>query len=137
MVLTTKKHEKVTANMKYDEIVKKCEELGYRDKLRLSQLLIQLARREEEIQNPQNRNNISEKQAYTTEGQTNDVNSIQYVIDRLDKLRPSKKTTLLNSIRAMYQFQGDISEEDQGTIIAELEKKMFLKIESNNRITYL
>ena len=41
--------------MEYDEIAKECQELGYRDKLRLSQLLIQLARKEEEIQNPQNR----------------------------------------------------------------------------------
>lgn len=37
----------------------------------------------------------------------------------------------------MYQFQGAISEEDQETIIDTLEKKKFLKIESNNRVTYL
>ncbi|CAN2042306.1 hypothetical protein GMMP15_750004 [Candidatus Magnetomoraceae bacterium gMMP-15] len=40
----------------YQEISKACEVLGYRDKLRLAQLLIQLARKEEEIQNPQKRN---------------------------------------------------------------------------------
>ena len=34
--------------MIYDEIVGLCEEIGYRDKLRLAQLLIQLARKEEE-----------------------------------------------------------------------------------------
>ncbi len=126
------------AKMEYDEIAKHCENLGYREKLRLSQLLIQLARKEEEIQNPQKRSNISEKKVKNTENEpTNDVNSIQYVIDRLDKLRPSKKKTLLNSIRAMYQFQGAISEEDQEMIIAKLEQKKFLKIESNNRVTYL
>jgi len=43
----------------------------------------------------------------------------------------------MNSIRAMYQFQGAISEEDQEIIIDKLEKKKFLKIESNNRVTYL
>lgn len=123
--------------MNYDEIVNKCEELSYRDKLRLSQLLIQLARKEEEIQNPQNRSNINEKNNTAIENPTYDVNSIQYVIDRIDKLRPSKKKTLLNSIRAMYQFQGAISEEDQEKIIARLEKKKFLKIESNNKVTYL
>jgi hypothetical protein len=124
--------------MEYDEIAKHCEALGYRDKLRLSQLLIQLARKEEEIQNPQKRNNISEKKADTTRKEpTTDVNSIQYVIERLGKLRPSKKNTLMNSVRAMYQFQGAISEEDQETIIEKLEERKFLKIESNNRVTYL
>lgn len=123
--------------MEYDEIAKHCEILGYRDKLRLSQLLIQLARKEEEFQNPQNRSNLVEYKATTTEELTADINSIQYVIERLDKLRPSKKKTLMNSIRAMYQFQGAISEEDQVTIIDKLEKKKFLKIESNNRVTYL
>ena len=124
--------------MDYDEIAKHCETLDYRDKLRLSQLLIQLARKEEEIQNPQKRNNISElKTDAISEEPTTDVNSIQYVIERLNKLRPSKKKTLMNSIRAMYQFQGAISENDQETIIDKLEKKKFLKIESNNRVTYL
>ncbi|MEZ4524873.1 MAG: hypothetical protein R2941_03020 [Desulfobacterales bacterium] len=44
--------------MTYREISENCEALGYRDKLRLAQLLIQLARKEEEIQNPQNRNDL-------------------------------------------------------------------------------
>jgi hypothetical protein len=97
-----------------------------------------LARKEEEIQNPQNRGIIKGKaNRITTEDPTNDINSIQYVIERLDKLRPSKRKTLLNSIRAMYQFQGGVSDEDQETIIAKLEKKKFLKIEGNNRVTYL
>ncbi len=124
--------------MKYDEIVKHCEILGYRDKLRLSQLLIQLARKEEELQNPQNRSNIIENKEKTTiEELATDINSIQYVIERLNKLRPSKKKTLMNSIMAMYQFQGAIWEDDQETIIDKLEKNKFLKIESNNRVTYL
>ena len=124
--------------MKYDELAKHCEILGYRDKLRLSQLLIQLARKEEELQNPQNRSNIIENKEKTTiEELATDINSIQYVIERLSKLRPSKKKTLMNSIMAMYQFQGAISEDDQETIIDKLEKNKFLKIESNNRVTYL
>jgi len=124
--------------MRYDEIVKYCEELGYRDKFRLSQLLIQLARKEEEIQNPRKRTDIKEGKADAiNEEPTNDINSIQYVMDRIAKLRPAKKKTLLNSIRAMYQFQGAISEKDQEIIISKLEKSKFLKIESNNRVTYL
>ena len=124
--------------MEYDEITKHCESLGYRDKLRLSQLLIQLARKEEEIHNPQARQNLSEKVTKRSlDEPTADTNSIQYVIDRLAKLRPSKKKTLLNSIRAMYQFQGAVSEKDQEMIVAKLEQKKFLKVESNNRVIYL
>jgi hypothetical protein len=40
-----------------------CEQLSYRDKLRLAQLLIQTARKEEEIENPQKR---TESQAKKT-----------------------------------------------------------------------
>ena len=58
-------------------------------------------------------------------------------MDRLSKLRPAKKKTLLNSIRAMYHFQGAISDEDQEAIVKRLEKADFLKIESNDRIIYL
>ena len=124
--------------MKYDEIVKYCEELEYRDKFRLAQLLLQLGRKEEEVQNPKERNNIKTgKPEAIHKEPTKDINSIQYVMDRLAKLRPSKKKTLLNSIRAMYQFQGAISEKDQETIVAKLEKTKFLKVESNNRVTYL
>ena len=125
--------------MKYDEIVKQCEKLGYRDKLRLSQLLIQLARKEEEVQNPQARKNLKETKntEIVDEEPTADLNSIQYVVDRLAKLRPSKRKTLRNSIRAMYQFQGGISEKDQEAIIAKLEKMKILKIDDNNRVTYL
>lgn len=82
--------------MEYDEIVTHCEELGYRDKLRLSQLLIQLARKEEELQNPQTRRNLNEKMTKKISAEpTNDINSIQYVIDRRTKLRPSKKSLFL------------------------------------------
>lgn len=124
--------------MKYQEIAKGCEILSYRDKLRLAQLLIQLARKEEEMENPSKRNNLNQK-AKPNGNQKNTVNtdSIQYVIDRIAKLRPAKKKTLLNSIKAMYQFQGGISEEDQEKIINDLVKHKFLKVESDNRIKYL
>lgn len=124
--------------MEYDEIAKHCESLGYRDKLRLSQLLIQLARKEEEIQNPQTRQNLKEKVIkQISDEPTTDINSIQYVIDRLAKLRPSKKKSLLISIGAMYQFQGAISEKDQEMIVAKLEQKKFLKVDSSDRLIYL
>lgn len=41
--------------MIYDEITMLCGQLNYRDKLRLAQLLIQTARKEEENLNPEKR----------------------------------------------------------------------------------
>jgi hypothetical protein len=122
--------------MEYNEIAKACEGLSYRDKFRLAQFLIQLARKEEESQNPQSRvaAEKGECRKTTTDPETH---SIEYVMERIGKLRPGKKKTLLNSIQAMYQFQGGISEKDQETIISELQKRNFLRIESDNRVTYL
>ena len=124
--------------MKYDEITKECESLSYRDKLRLAQLLIQLARKEEEIENPAKRNNLkANPKLEINDEPTKDILSIQYVMDRIAKLRPSKKASLINSIKAMYQFQGGVSDEDQEKIIIDLQKRKFLKIESNNKVIYL
>jgi hypothetical protein len=124
--------------MKYDEITKECEILSYRDKLRLAQLLIQLARKEEEIENPAKRNNLkANSKLEINDEPTKDILSIQYVMDRIAKLRPSKKASLINSIKAMYQFQGGVSDEDQEKIIVDLQKRKFLKIESNNKVIYL
>jgi hypothetical protein len=41
--------------MTYTELSKEVEKLSYRNKFRLAQLLIQLARKEEEEQNPERR----------------------------------------------------------------------------------
>ena len=113
--------------MKYDEITKECEILSYRDKLRLAQLLIQLARKEEEIENPAKRNNLkANSKLEINDEPTKDILSIQYVMDRIAKLRPSKKASLINSIKAMYQFQGGVSDEDQEKIIVDLQKRKFL-----------
>jgi len=124
--------------MNYDQIAKECESLKYRDKLRLAQLLIQLARKEEEIENPSTRSQLKQKGKQEKNGEpAKDLDSIQYVIDRIAKLRPSKKKSLMNSIKAMYQFQGGISEEDQERIIKDLEEIKFLKVEQNNKVIYL
>jgi hypothetical protein len=115
--------------MTYDEIAKQAEQLNYRDKLRLAQLLIQLARKEEEEQNP-------EKRAASTASGPSDPELIQYVAQRLRKLRPSKKEALLNSIGAMFQFQGGVSDSDKEKILSELLKKRHITIAENNRVQY-
>ncbi len=115
--------------MTYNELSKQVEQLSYRDKFRLAQLLIQLARKEEEEQNP-------EKRETATGSVPSDPELIQYVADRLKKLKPSKKETLLNSIGAMFQFQGGISDSDKEKLLSELLKKRHFTIGENNRVHY-
>ena len=115
--------------MTYDEISKQVEKLGYRDKFRLAQLLIQLARKEEEEQKP-----IKRK---TSGSNTRpDPELIQYVADRLRKLRPSKKETLFNSIGAMFQFQGGITDTDKEIIFTELQELRHIVVAENGRVDY-
>jgi len=115
--------------MAYNVISKQAEQLSYRDKLRLAQLMIQLARKEEEEQNP-------DKREAAAASSPSDPELIQYVADRLKKLRPSKKETLLNSIGAMFQFQGGISDGDKEKLLSELLKKRYITITENNRVQY-
>lgn len=123
------------AVMTYDEIAGLCEQLGYRDKLRLAQMLIQLARKEEETQNAQHR--IEENQKDFSKP-LNSSEVIEYVWERLIKLKPTKISSLKNSIAAMFQFQGGISESEQVKIIFQLEKLKYIQIDANNnRVTFL
>lgn len=112
--------------MDYDEIAKLTEQLGYRDKLRLAQLLIQLARKEEEGSHPEKRQNPNAISQDT----------IDYVYERLLKLRPTRRPALLNAISAMYQFQGGISDKDKERIIKELQRQNKLLVEENGHISY-
>lgn len=115
--------------MTYDDVSKQAEQLNYRDKLRLAQLLIQLARKEEEEQNP-------EKRKTASASAPSDPELVQYVADRLKKLRPSKKEALLKSIGAMFQFQGGISDTDREKLFSELLKKRHITVSEGNRIGY-
>lgn len=111
--------------MTYDEIAVLCGKLCYRDKLRLAQLLIQVARKEEEEKHPDGR-----------KATVDNAHHIEYVAERLLKSKPAKKAALLNFISAMFQFQGGISDEDKEKIIAELQRKNFLSIDSHDRVSY-
>jgi hypothetical protein len=116
--------------MTYNELSKEINELSYRDKFRLAQLLIQLARKEEENQNPEKRQAAPSAKL--------DPELIQYVAERLRKLRfkPSKKETLLNSIGAMFQFQGGMSDGDKDRMFSELQKRRYIVLTENGRIQY-
>ena len=115
--------------MTYNELSKQIGQLSYRDKFRLAQLLIQLARKEEEEAQPERR------QTTTPRAKLN-PDLIQYVADRLRKLKPSKKAAVFNSIGAMFQFQGGISDTDKERIFSELHKARYIDVGKNGRIQY-
>jgi len=89
----------------YDEIAASAEKLSYRDKLRLAQLLIQLARKEEEECHPTQRQAAETAKAMEPE-------LVEYVASRLRKLKPGRKEAVFNSIAAMFQFQGGVSVQE-------------------------
>lgn len=111
--------------MKYEEIAKACEVLSYRDKFRLAQLLLQLGRKQEEEEYPAPR-----------KPSEFDADQTAYVAERLLKLKPSKFATLSNSIAAMYQFQGGISESDKNAIIDALKKQKVIIVSETGRVSY-
>lgn len=111
--------------MDYNEIAALCERLPYRDKFRLAQLLIQLGRKGEEESNPEGRTPAA-----------SNSEAIQYVGERLLKLKPAKRAAVLNSIGAMFQFQGGISEADKERIVTELQRQGWLRIDGSGRVSY-
>ena len=115
--------------MTYSELAKEIEQLSYRDKFRLAQLLIQLARKEEEEQNPERRQKLGPSAKL-------DPELVQYVADRLRKLKPSKKEALFNSIAAMFQFQGGISDGDKERMFSELQKRGHIVVAGNGHVQY-
>ena len=115
--------------MIYEEIAKLAGQLNYRDKLRLAQLLIQFSRKELEEENPENRILLNDPSPAIQE-------RIQYVAERIMKLRPKKRSSLLKAIGAMYQFQGGISEDEKEKIILELQRQRYITIDQNNVVSY-
>jgi hypothetical protein len=129
LILSIYQHTLAIGSMNYDEVSGQAQQLSYRDKFRLAQLLIQLARKEEEEQNP-------EKRAPSKSTTSTDPELLLYVVERLRKLKPAKRETVLNSIGAMFQFQGGISDADKEKLFSELLKKQLLSVDSNNRVQY-
>ena len=95
----------------------------------MGRALLQLAMKEEEEQNP-------DKRKLSLPGSEDSGDSIEYVAPRLLKLRPVKKEGVLNSIAAMYQFQGGISDTDKERIFTGLVKRGYIRVEPNNRVSY-
>ena len=86
--------------MIYDEITMLCGQLNYRDKLRLAQLLIQTARKEEENLNPEKRIESKTVISETKNKTPNDIGSIESIANKILKLKPGNRKTLTNSVRS-------------------------------------
>jgi hypothetical protein len=113
----------------YEEVAALAEKLSYRDKFRLAQLLIQIARKEEEESHPDRRQPAAP-------GKAPDPELVEYVSARLRKLKPGRKDSVFNSIGAMFQFQGGVSDEDKEKLFAELVRKRLITVEANGRVQY-
>ena len=107
--------------MDYDEIELAAREISYRDKLRLAQLMIQLARREEEEANPARRKPPEPSLA-------------EYAAPRLRKLKPRNRNGLLNSINAMFQFRGGITDADKEALVRELSRDHGISIDDAGQV---
>lgn len=125
--------------MSYDVIRLAADKLTYREKMKLSQYLIQAAIKEEEDLNPTTRNVPSQKiekpKTKSVDQAPDDLDIISYVKERLVKSKPSKKQSLINFISAMFQFQGGIEENKINAIISRLEKEGILTI-SGAKVVY-
>ena len=109
--------------MIYTEIMKHVEALGYREKLHLAQRLLQMAIKEEEEQTPESAGPI-------------DPGMVEFVAERLRKLKPSRKDAVLNSIGAMFQFRGGISEEDKEKMFTALIQSREIVVSETGKVTY-
>ena len=61
---------------------------------------------------------------------------IEFVAERLRKLKPSRKDAVLNSIGAMFQFRGGISDEDKEKMLAALVNARAIVVAENGKVTY-
>jgi aminopeptidase N len=121
--------------MSYEVIRLACDNLTYREKMKLAQYLIQAAIKEEETLNPQNRSAEQEESLRSRQPTSlTDTDLLEYVKERLAKSKPSKKQTLSNFVSAMFQFQGGINSDDVEKLISKLEKSGFLRLEGNKVI---
>lgn len=115
--------------MNYDQIVKEARTLCYRDKLALAQLLIQTARKEEEENKPAKRDPLATPPASKPD-------TLHYTAAILRKQKPGTVKKLMNSLDAMHQFKGGISDSDKSALLRTLQAQRVLTITANNHIVY-
>jgi hypothetical protein len=60
----------------------------------------------------------------------------QYIVERLRKLKVKTEAAAINSIKAMFQFTEQLTEQGAKKRLAEAQKKGLLKIDAAGRIAF-
>ena len=108
--------------MNYQEIELLAKNLPYREKLHLAQAMLQMAREEEEKQN---------SSATTFAAEFPDI------VERVRKSKPGKRKQLFNFIKCMFNYRGEIADEEIDSVISQLQKQKVISVDNIERVTYL
>ena len=138
--------------MTKEELLLAAKSLHYTEKLALAQSLIQQARQDlEQITSqlhPCAAADIVKQTSTATKSDTPQIEqaaplketpaelSLDDIVARLRKLNCKKEKTMMNSIAAMYQFRGGISETDVKKIILKMSMQKIISISETGAITW-
>ncbi len=114
--------------MSYEVVKLACENLTELEKMKLAQYLIQTSVQAMEKGNP--------KTQVTESVSPAKAEIVENVQERVLKSRPSKVSSMKNFVRAMFQFQGGISDSEIDTILNQLKKDKVFKVDGS-KIIYL
>lgn len=132
--------------MTKDEIFNAAKELHYSAKLDLAQKLIQIARKDlEQITCQLQPHSVIASSQAETKNETVEISpanttvtelSLDDIIARLKKLKCKTEKTMLNSITAMYQFRGGITEENAHKLIEKMMSEKVFSINGNGNVIW-
>ena len=138
--------------MTKEELLLAAKTLHYTEKLALAQSLIQQARQDlEQITSqlhPCVASEIVKANPATAKTESPNIEqpakpqetpaelSFDDIVARLRKLNCKKEKTMMNSIAAMYQFRGGISETDVKKIILKMSMQKIISISETGAITW-
>lgn len=76
---------------------------------------------------------VNNHEHVASEAKKSDLN---YILKRLVKLKPSTRTAAVNSIKAMFQFQSPMSDQEANRTLHDLHKQRLLTIDAAHKILY-
>ena len=134
--------------MTKEEILQETKSLHYTDKLAIAQSLIQLSRKELEQLTSQflprtdiNENNsVKTENSFSTDKSSSKTQKSELTFDEivanLRKLKCKKEKTMLNSIVAMHQFRGGISDADAKKIVKKMCSEQIIDCDTKGSIVW-
>jgi len=63
-------------------------------------------------------------------------NDLDAILKRLLKLKPTKRVTAANSIKAMFQFNTPVSDEGANRILEDLRRRGSITIDANDKVQF-